>query len=636
MLTTIHQPLHPDALMTRLRARPADTAPQAPRTRKAAKPSRSGATAGVHYTVLPADPAGHIFEIGLHIEAPAPEGQLLALPAWIPGSYMIREFARHVISVAASSGRRTVALRKLDKHTWQAAPVRGPLELRYKVYAWDLSVRAAHFDQTHAFFNGTSLFLRVLGQEDAPCTVDLLPPADPSLADWQVATTLPRHGARPWGFGRHRAGNYDELVDHPVEMGRFSRAGFEACGVPHDIVITGRHDADLPRLCADLKRICEAQIRLFEPRKAEAPFERYLFLTMAVGDGYGGLEHRSSTALICQRNDLPAPGQTGTSDAYTTFLGLCSHEYFHSWNVKRIKPAAFVPYDLNSENYTRLLWLFEGFTSYYDDLILRRAGLIDPEAYLKLVATTISGVQRGPGRKVQSVADSSFDTWIKYYRQDENTPNAVVSYYTKGSLVALCIDLVVRDRTKGRRSLDDVMRELWRRFGRDFDRHPRGLGEEEIASLIETATGVDLRTELARWVDGTSELPLAEALAGVGVRLTWQAADPTPWLGVRMATRQGDLTLTTVLTGGPAHSAGLSAGDVLVAVDGLRMNDAALKGFLKRRRSGQTVEIHAFRRDELMNFSLRLAAPPATEASLAAPETGPAARRRLRRGWLGR
>lgn len=595
---------------------------------------RGKSAEALHYRVRLADPAAHLFEIELSITDPDPEGQRLALPAWIPGSYLIRDFARHVITLEARASKRRVDVEKLDKHTWRVAACSGTLTVTYRVYGWDLSVRGAHFDDTHAFFNGTSVFLRVIGQEDRSCAVHLSPPTHPSLQQWKVATTMRRAGAKPWGFGDYTADDYDELIDHPVEIGTFTRASFEACGITHDVAITGRHDADMSRLCRDLKPVCEAQIRLFEPRSSRAPFERYLFMTTAVGDGYGGLEHRASTALICARNDLPVTDVAPISDGYRTYLGLCSHEYFHSWNVKRIKPARFAPYDLDRENYTRLLWIFEGFTSYYDDLMLRRAGVIDDTGYLQLLAGTMSNVQRSPGRALQSVAESSFEAWSKYYRQDENSPNVIVSYYTKGALVALCLDLSLRQRTAGKKTLDDVMREMWRRFGREFDVKGSGIDESAFAALISESCGVDLTAEISQWAYGTEELPLAPLLQEFGVDLKWASADSSPWLGVRTASRQGEVSLSTVYVGGPAHEAGLSAGDTLIAMDGLRVNEGSLKSLLSRRKAGNKVTVHAFRRDELMTREVKLAATPAHEAKLALVDKPKAATKSLQRGWL--
>ena len=364
-------------------------------------------TTPIHYRIRPANPAAHLFAASVTVAEPDAEGQVFSLPAWIPGSYMIREFARNIVTIRAEADGKAVALEKLDKHSWRAArvPAGSALTLHYEVYAWDLSVRAAHLDQTHGFFNGTSVFLMVHGQAGRPCTVDIQPPADTGLRDWRVITALPRArgkgAAKAYGFGLYRAADYDELIDHPVEMGRFTLASFEAAGVPHDVALTGRHDCDMDRLTADLKRICEWQVALFG---APAPMDYYAFLTMIVGDGYGGLEHRASTALLASRADLPYPGMKTMSEGYRQFLGLCSHEYFHTWNVKRIKPAAFTPYDLSVENHTGLLWAFEGFTSYYDDLALVRSGVIGVDDYLGLLCMTICNVLSGLGRLRQSVA----------------------------------------------------------------------------------------------------------------------------------------------------------------------------------------------------------------------------------------
>jgi predicted metalloprotease with PDZ domain len=565
----------------------------------------------VHYSIVPKHPGAHLFEVTLTVAEPDPQGQRFSLPVWIPGSYMVREFARNIVTLSAHSGGRRVAIAKTDKQTWQAAACRGPLTLVYEVYAWDLSVRAAHLDDQVGFFNGTSVFLAVEGQEALPCRVEIRKPDGAAYRDWRVATALAEaRGTKRYGFGEYLAADYDELIDHPVSLGRFALTRFEAFGVPHDVVICGTvPKLDLERLAGDLKPICEAQIAMFEPKSKRAPFDRYVFMTMAVTEGYGGLEHRASTALICNRGDLPVIGRSAMSDGYQTYLGLCSHEYFHSWNVKRIKPATFAPYDLTRENYTELLWLFEGFTSYYDDLILLRSGTIDRGTYFRLLGKTVAGVLRGSGRFKQTVAESSFDAWIKYYRQDENAPNSMVSYYTKGSLVALAFDLTIRAQTRNRKSLDDVMRLLWQRYGRDFYRgRGRGIAEDEVEALFAEATGADLRKLFAQAVHGTRDLPLADLLAPFGVTLQPDASGTTPSLGVRL--RGGaDSTLTHVHDGGAAQKAGLSAGDVLVALDGVRVTGGNLDALLGRYRAGDKVELHVFHRDVLRQVQLKLDAP---------------------------
>ena len=566
----------------------------------------------LRYRIFAADPAAHHFEVSCTVPCPAAGGQRFALPAWIPGSYLIREFARHVIAIRAEAGGKPVRLDKLDKHTWQAAPVKNgtALTVTMTVYAWDLSVRGAHLDATHGFFNGTSVFLRVLGQEDAPCLVDLQPPAGREFKGWRVATSLPpargergeRGAAKALSFGLYRAANYDELIDHPVEMGTFTHFSFEAGGVPHEVAITGRHDCDTERLAADLEKICTAQIDFFG---RPAPMARYVFLVTAVGDGYGGLEHRASTALICKRADLPARGDAGISDGYRRFLGLCSHEYFHTWNVKRIKPAAFVPYDLERENYTPLLWAFEGFTSYYDDLFLLRSGVIDRRGWLELLTDTLGAVRKAPGRQLQSLADSSFDAWIKYYRQDENTPNATVSYYTKGALVALCLDLALR--REGGATLDAVMRALWQRCAGG------PMAEADLLAVLQALTGRDWQGEIAQWVHGTAELPLTELLAAQGVALKAEPPQPAQRLGLRVQENHS-VQIKTVLRGSAAERAGFMAGDEWLGLEAAgqawrlqRLDDLALYAGTARQATALVA-----RDGRLLRLPLDLPAPDAS------------------------
>lgn len=596
---------------------------------------------GIHYSIVPLDPHAHLFEVALRIEHPDPDGQEVFLPVWIPGSYMVREFARHLESITATVGGRSLTIRKISKTAWRCAPLAGrtvrPLTIRYRVYAWDLSVRCAHLDADQGFFNGTSVFLAVAGRERDAVSVDIHPPEGESYRDWRLATTLSRFpgdtSGGDWSFGRFRAVDYDELVDHPVQLGRFDVAGFDVGGCRHEIVVSGAPGADLERVTRDLKRICARQIAMFEPTRPRAPVSRYLFLVVATPDAYGGLEHRASTALICGRDDLPWAGMTTMTDGYRTFLGLASHEYFHTWHVKRIKPAVFDPYDWRQETHTDLLWIFEGFTSYYDDLMLRRAGLLDDQSYLALLARAINRVAAAPGRHLQSTAESSFDAWTKYYRQDENSPNSIVSYYVKGSLVALCLDLTIRTRSRSRRSLDDVMRLMWQRWGRDFYRarqtSGQGLAEDGFPAIVEEATGLDLDQEIAAWAYGTAELPLADVLEPFGVRLVAAGDGAIATIGARVAAREGGLLLLSAERDGPATRAGLSAGDVVIAIDGLRMTDGRLKTMLARRPPGSAVTVHAFRRERLLEADLTLG-QPFVESRLALEGTRSAARR----SWL--
>ena len=510
----------------------------------------------LHYRIEPADLHAHLFHVTLTIAQPAAQ-QRVALPVWIPGSYMVREFAKNLQNLRATQGRRSVLVQQLDKATWQVDATPGkPLVLSYAVYALDNSVRTAWLDASRGFFNGTSLCLQVAGQETLPHALELM--STRATATWHVATGLPAVATNTRGFGSYMADDYDALVDHPFELGHFWSGEFKACGVPHRFVVAGAAPSfDGARLLADTQKICEAEIRFWHPR-GKPPHTNYVFMLNAVDDGYGGLEHRNSTALICTRRDLPRVGDKRSSEGYTTLLGLISHEYFHTWNVKRLKPAAFAQFDYSRENYTHQLWFFEGFTSYYDDLLLRRAGLLDDAAYLRLLNKTINQVGQTPGRLVQSVAESSFDAWVKYYRQDENTPNATVSYYTKGALVALCLDLTLR--AEGTTDLDEVMRSLFKRC--------KGgpMSEADLLDVLQLLAGRSLAPELAQWVHSTDTLPLQPLLERHGVAIHADPSHMAQRLGLRVA-ETGNIVVKTVLRGGAAEKAGFCAGDEWLGVE---------------------------------------------------------------------
>jgi predicted metalloprotease with PDZ domain len=513
-------------------------------------------TASVHYRVEAADLHAHLFRVTLSIDEPAAQQQV-SLPVWIPGSYLVREFSKNLQRLAARQGGRAAPVHQIDKCNWQIDCVpSSPLVLSYEVYAFDNSVRTAWLDAQRGFFNGTSLCLRVHGQERSVHSIDIASSA--AIRQWEVATGLAAHKVGKRGFGTYLAADYDELADTPVEMGSFWSAEFKAAGVPHRLVVAGASESfDGARLLADVQKICEAEIHFWHDRK-RPPIRSYLFLLNAVDDGYGGLEHRNSTALIASRRDLPRLGESQMTDGYITLLGLISHEYFHTWNVKRLRPAEFTHYDYGSENYTRLLWFFEGFTSYYDDLLLRRCGLIGDAGYIKLINKTINQVLQTPGREVQAVAQASFDAWVKYYRQDENTANATVSYYTKGALVALCFDLTLR--AEGNTNLDEVMRALWLRC------KAGPMTEADFAAVLKELGGRTFGRELAAWVHGTRDLPLEELLKTQGVLVLEEPAQLQQRLGLRVTETSG-IQVKTVLRGGAAEAAGIAANDEWVGVE---------------------------------------------------------------------
>jgi predicted metalloprotease with PDZ domain len=622
----------------------------------------------VAYRVSIANAATHRYRVDLTLQA-QDLPLTVSLPVWIPGSYMVREFARHLSGLTARRGTRTLRVTAQDKATWRIDDVvdardvsaarqprrATPVVLSYEVYAFDTSVRAAYLDAARGFFNGTSLFLRVHGLEHATHTVSFgaLP------RGWRIATAMPPLGAgkvvsaTPKAFA---ASGYDELVDHPFELGTFWHGRFTARGVPHELVVTGAWpNFDGARLLADTQRVCEAQLDFWHGqgvRAAQArdvPFKRYVFMLHAVDEGYGGLEHRASTALIACRRDLPRLAGTAATassqameaastrkpDAYITLLGLISHEYFHTWNVKRMTPAELATIDYTRENTTELLWFFEGFTSYYDDLLLRRAGLISDEQYLKLVAQQLSNLWATPGRHAHSVAQASFDAWIKYYRSDENTPNTTVSYYAKGALVALALDLTLKQSGA---SLDDVMRWLWQQPA--LNAHgTRPITEALIADALRAVAGRSMARELKAWVHGTTDAPWSALLERTGVSTQHEAATTlaATW-GLRLTESAATgAYVKNVLRGGAGEAAGLMVGDELLAVDGWRvrkLDDA--KGWIK---PSATVALTIVRQQRLRTLQLKPLTPAATvmltgKVTLSLTARPDAATLRRRQRWL--
>jgi predicted metalloprotease with PDZ domain len=589
------------------------------------------------YQITGYDTDTHEFCVRLTIEN-VDGGELrLTMPAWIPGSYMIRDFARNIVALTASANGRELSTRKHDKQTWVLEVPKGDVIVDYKVYAFDLSVRAAFLDRSRAYFNGTCLFLAT-NQPDVDWRVILPRPE----YDWRVATTLPAEEIDDDGFGSYSGQGMETLYDCPVEMAMFEALEFTVAGIPHKMVVSEGGRFDKARIALDLAEICAEHRSMF----GELPVERYLFMTLATAEGYGGLEHRDSTSLICRRNDLPRPGEDRPTSEYQQFLGLCSHEYFHLWNVKRIRPQRFIEGGLEAEVYTELLWAFEGITSYYDDLALVRSGVITTDDYLSLMAKTVTRVMRTAGRSVQSIAESSFDAWTKFYKQDENGPNVIVSYYAKGAVVAFGLDITLRRLSDNRVSLDDLMRALWERYGR------AGIGvpERGIEQIAESLVEKPLAEFFAAYVYGTEELPLADWFGAVGVgcrlRSTKGPEDrggcqseislvpAVPTLGALFEAGAEGLRLTHVPRAGAAEEAGLAAGDVIIALDGQRVTAANLQDLLQRQTAA--TQVHYFRRGMLRSaqLSVRPGPPDTCDLWLMPAEATDAAALVMRADWL--
>ena len=570
----------------------------------------------LRYTVGLAAPGRHVADIELELPV-AGERVDLALPAWCPGSYLIRDYARFVRDLEATGDdgvRRKVT--KLDKTTWRVDTAGlARLTVRYGIYGHDLTVRTNHIDETHAFLHGPATFVYPTHLRDESVAVAIAAPEG-----WTVTTALAREG------DRYTAGSIDELFDHPIHVGPVQTLAVPA-KVPVELAIWGVRapggQYDEARLAQDLAAIVDDHVARF----GEAPFAKYTFLLMLAHDSYGGLEHRASSV------NLFHPHFAATRKAYEGLLELLSHELFHAWNGKRIAPKPLLDFDFTREAYTPCLWVMEGITSHYDRFALRTSGRITAKSFLDKVLDDWARLVATPGRTRQSLEQSSFDAWIKLYKPDESNLNTTVSYYLKGGLAMVALDLQIRRRTEGARSLDDVLRLLWTRHGKPGEAHP-----DELQPLFEEATGLALGDVFARQIRGTDDPELAEELAGVGLELRGspdpaQVADGlhAVWLG---ATTTG-IKVTGVFDGSPAQAAGLSPGDEIIAIDGFRTTgDGDLRSLPATRAPGDRVKLAVFRRHRLVELTVALGvAPPTRWEIVGVAEPGAAAARY--QAWLG-
>ena len=552
----------------------------------------------LHYQIEFDDYRQHLIHVTLRFVADPT--QVLSLPTWIPGSYLIREFSKHIESVRAYDEEgRLLEIQKFEKNKWRLFNTDHELiTVEYDVYAYDLSVRGAYVDQTRLYVNPACACLGLEGQEDKAVEVELFLPDE--LKHFQLATGMVSKSLVKGRFTL-KAKNYAELIDAPFELAEQTRFGFEANGIPHEFVVSGKHAMNAARMQQDIEKICATEISMF----GSAPFSNYTFMTMATANSYGGLEHPNSTSLISPREDLPKANEPEEpSEDYQRFLGLCSHEYFHSWLVKFIRPENFVNYDLNKEGYTSLLWIFEGFTSYYDDLILLRSGVISQASYIKLLKTQIDRYLQNPGRFVQSVSESSFDAWVKFYRQDENSNNAGTSYYNKGCLVALCLDLGLRLRGS---SLDALMRKLYENAQKGIQVH-----ERTIVELCNELTGDNWIEQINHLINTTDELPLDQLFPEFGLSYSLKNDKSLP-LGLKLVDKPEGVLVQSARRDGAAAQAGLSAHDVIIAIDGLKATMKLVEKYAKQEGS---YSILAFRRDELMSFDVKASGSELTEVEL--------------------
>ncbi len=552
----------------------------------------------LHYQIEFDDYRQHLIHVTVRFLADPT--QILSLPTWIPGSYLIREFSKHIEAVKAyDEDGRQLQIQKFEKNKWRLFNTDHELiTVEYDVYAYDLSVRGAYVDQNRLYVNPACACLGLEGQENKEIELEIFLPDE--LKHFQLATGMQSKSLVKGRFTL-KAKNYAELIDAPFELAEQTRFSFEANGIPHEFVVSGKHAMNAARMQQDIEKICSTEISMF----GSAPFADYTFMTMATGNSYGGLEHPNSTSLISPRDDLPKANEPEEpSKDYQRFLGLCSHEYFHSWLVKFIRPENFVNYDLNREGYTSLLWIFEGFTSYYDDLILLRSGVINQESYIALLKVQIDRYLQNPGRAIQSVSESSFDAWVKFYRQDENSNNAGTSYYNKGCLVALCLDLGLRLRGS---SLDALMRRLYENAQKGVQVHERTIFE-----LCKELTGDDWSEQINHLINTTDELPLDQLLPEFGIGYNLKNDKSLPF-GLKLVDKPEGVLVQSARRDSTAVVVGLSANDVIIAVDGLKATMKLMESYAKQE---GVYTMHAFRRDELMSFEVQAAGSELTEVEL--------------------
>ena len=567
--------------------------------------------APIHYCVNVSSIAGHIFDVSLRIENPDTNGQILTLPAWIPGSYMIRDFAKNIVTISAKDDNGLeINVQKSDKQTWKVKAVNTALNIKYQVYAFDLSVRGAYINDEIAFFNGTNMFLAVVGQTDQPCTLTLEKPTLPELCHWRVASSMPTKNQNKHTFGDYCAEHYEELIDHPVLLGEFDILPFSVADVDFELILAGGHQADVKRITKDLTKICQHHVEFFADKP---PVKCYQFITLLTDNAFGGLEHISSTALMFSRNDLPnLSNPLKMTDGYQVFLSLCSHEFFHTWHVKRIKPQELFDAPLDQEQYTEQLWIYEGFTSYYDDFSLLRCSVISQQEYLKVVGQNLTRLIRNKGRFKQTITESSFDAWTKFYKQDESAVNNIVSYYNKGAVLAMCLDLLIKHKSNGDYSLDDVMRYLWNQHGKLHIPTPIDV----VQTIVKAQLNLDLHDFFQSALYSTKELPFNKLLNKFGVKchfLPRENLDDKGGVittssikidfGAQIKAREIGVQIIQVTENTAAYESGLQVGDILIAINKWVVSKENLIAQINFLSLGQTVQLSVLRDKKLKQLT---------------------------------
>ena len=592
-----------------------ETPAQPKRTTTATKNTTSqAAVPDISYTVSMSKPWTHLLEVEMRLKwTNAPDIAELKMPVWTPGSYLVREYARHVQDFTArDAGGKTLGWEKVNKNTWRI-PTGGAKEIviAYRVYSNELTVRTNELNDEHAFWNNAALLLFPTGQLAAPSTLTVKP-----FGNWKVATGLPKVAGQTNTF---RAANFDVLYDSPFEVSDYREITFDVRGKPHRYVITGEGNYDLNKLAADTAKIAEESYKIF----GELPLEDYTFIVNLRGGG--GLEHLNSTALQWNRFGFKPQSR------YNGFLGLVAHEYFHLWNVKRIRPDALGPFDYENENYTKLLWVAEGTTAYYESILLRRAGLVSEREWLDSKNSMMEQLQNRPGRFETSLEEASVDAWIKYYRQDENAINNQISYYEKGEVVNMMLDITIRTASGGAKSLDDVMRHLYN----EFYKKDRNYTPADFQKAAETAAGRSLDDFFSKYVRGEAEIDFGAILNGIGLTLSRdESAKTRAYIGADLTEENNRLTIRVIPADTPAYEQGLNTGDQIVAIDGYRASNAFLQSYLGEKKPGDTVKLTLFRFDKLRDVQFKLGANTRVEYVVRPVEKPTAEQQKLYREYL--
>ncbi|MCC5930208.1 MAG: M61 family metallopeptidase [Cyclobacteriaceae bacterium] len=528
----------------------------------------------VLYKLSMPEPQTHYLEVEIQLSGYDKQELLLKMPVWAPGSYLIREFPRHIegFHVETSTGK-SLQFSKTNKNSWQIINGRNSsLVIRYRVYAFDLTVRTSFVDEDFAFVNGSNVFMYADYLRNLPARLIIHP-----HKNWEkISTGLQKEGESSWIY---KIQNYDELADSPIQIGNHEVFTFNAAGVEHELAMVGPGNYNSRRIISDLSQIAEVCTEIF----GENPNKRFVYIVHNLDRRGGGLEHMNSTVLQVDRWSY------GPENSYLNFLSLAAHEYFHLWLVKRLRPAAFIPYDYDQEQYTPLLWVMEGFVSYYDDLILKRAGLMSEREYLRRVALNFSTLMNTPGRKVQSVAASSFDTWIKFYRRDENSNNSQVSYYNKGAVLATLLDLEIISNSMGKHRLNDVLKEMYQQF---YKRKDAGINENDVKKYLERYAGKDLGDFFESYIYGTDEIDFEKYFEKAGLNLfDLNSENKSASLGFSFQYISANMVVRTVLRDGPAWKSGINVDDEILAIDGFRVRNDTFSKLMQNYKAGDEVKI---------------------------------------------